>query len=65
MERYDQDKDSIWFVKVDGIVEGSIAIDAIHARAAGAHLRRYITSDKLRGTGLGKNLLSTAVEFCR
>ena len=65
LERYDEDRDSIWFVTVDGIIEGSIAIDGIHAQAAGAHLRWYITSDKLRGTGVGKNLLSTAIEFCK
>ena len=65
LERYDEDKDSVWFVTVDGTVEGSVAIDGKHAQTEGAHLRWYIISDKLRGTGTGKNLLNTAVEFCR
>ncbi len=65
LERYDEDRDSIWFVTADGVVEGSIAIDGIHAQAEGAHLRWYIISDKLRGTGVGTSLLKTAIEFCK
>lgn len=65
LERYSEEKDSIWFVIVDGTVEGSIAIDGKDAQAEGAHLRWYIISEILRGTGIGANLLSAAIEFCR
>ena len=65
LERYDQNNDGVWFVTVDGRVEGSIAIDGIEAQTAGAHLRWYILSDKLRGTGTGTKLLDAAMAFCR
>jgi GNAT superfamily N-acetyltransferase len=48
----------------DGVVEGSIAIDGADAHHKGAHLRWFIVSAKLRGTGAGTALLSTAMEFC-
>jgi len=46
-------------------VEGSIAIDGLHAETEGAHLRWYIISDALRGTGLGNELLNIAIGYCR
>ena len=48
-----------------GRVHGSLAIDAIKAREEGAHLRWFITSSALRGTGTGNRLLQDAIEFCK
>jgi GNAT superfamily N-acetyltransferase len=64
-EGYVGDRDGLWLVLQDGKIEGSIAIDGSHAAQDGAHLRWFITSDSVRGTGMGTALLATAVEFCK
>ena len=64
-EAYDDDRDGLWLAHLDGGIEGAIAIDGTHAGKDGAHLRWFITSDKVRGTGIGRKLLASAVEFCR
>ncbi len=63
--RYDEHRDRFWTVPVTGRVEGSIAIDGIHASDEGAHLRWFIMSDALRGKGIGGRLIETAIDFCR
>nr|WP_315426602.1 GNAT family N-acetyltransferase [uncultured Albidiferax sp.] len=63
-ERMDPQRDGLWLALQDGVVHGSIAIDGAHAAQDGAHLRWFITSDALRGSGMGKQLLSTAMDFC-
>jgi GNAT superfamily N-acetyltransferase len=64
-EAYDDDRDGLWLAHLDGAIEGAIAIDGTLADKEGAHLRWFITSDKVRGTGIGTRLLASAVEFCR
>jgi GNAT superfamily N-acetyltransferase len=63
--RYDSGRDGFWTVIQQGRVQGSIAIDGIHAGKSGAHLRWFIVSDALRGRGFGNRLIQTAVDFCR
>lgn len=63
-ERYDDARDGLWLAVVDGQVEGAIAIDGQHADTEGAHLRWFIASDRLRGTGAGTRLLASALAFC-
>ena len=63
--RYDDRRDGLWIVSLAGRVEGAIAIDGLNAAADAAVLRWYIVSDALRGTGCGRRLLATAVDFCR
>lgn len=65
LERYDELRDGIWLATLNGTVEGSIVIDGHHAETEGAHLRWFIVSDALRGTGMGNKLLTTAIEYCR
>jgi GNAT superfamily N-acetyltransferase len=65
LERYNDERDGIWLVLEDGRVEASVVIDGLHAAVEGAHLRWFIASDKLRGSGMGNALLSTAIKFCR
>lgn len=65
LQRYDASRDGIWTAVVNGRVEGSIVIDGRHARREGAHLRWFIVSDHLRGTGAGRQLLERALNFCR
>lgn len=56
-------RDGLWLA-VTSEVQGSIAIDAAHAATEGVHLRWFITSDTLRGQGVGRELLQSAVQFC-
>ncbi len=65
LRRLDPARDGFWSAVRDGRVEGSIAIDAAKADTEGAHLRWFITSDALRGTGVGNRLMQQAVDFCR
>jgi len=65
LRRFDPARDGFWTVVRDGRVEGSIAIDAAKVETEGAHLRWFIVSDALRGSGLGKRLMQEAAGFCR
>lgn len=62
---YDPARDGFWTASMNGEVQGSIAVDGAQAMSEGAHLRWFITSDALRGRGVGDRLLSAAMEFCR
>jgi GNAT superfamily N-acetyltransferase len=53
-ERYDGERDGLWLALIDGS----------HAEQDGAHLRWFIASDKMRGTGVGSALLTSAMDFC-
>jgi GNAT superfamily N-acetyltransferase len=64
-EDYSADRDGLWLALRSGRIEASIAIDGSHAHSDGAHLRWFIASDRMRGTGVGNVLLSSAVDFCR
>lgn len=63
--RYDPRRDGFWTASVAGRVEGAITIDGLHAEDEGAHLRWFITSDTLRGQGVGTRLIRAALDFCR
>lgn len=65
MSRHDDSRDGLWTAQCDGRVEGAIAIDGLHAEARAAHLRWFIAGDALRGSGVGTQLLDTALAFCR
>jgi GNAT superfamily N-acetyltransferase len=64
-ERCDAQRDGLWLAMQDGHIEGSIAIDGSRAGREGAHLRWFIASDKIRGTGVGTALLTSAMAFCQ
>ena len=63
--RYDDERDGLWLASGDQGIQGSLAIDGIHAETRGAHLRWFITADSVRGTGVGTTLLTAAMGFCR
>ena len=65
LRRYDQARDGFWIASSERRVEGSITIDGLQAEDKGAHLRWFIMSDALRGTGVGNRLITTAIDFCR
>ena len=65
-ERFNPAQDGLWLV-LDAArqeVHGSIAIDGANHSTRGAHLRWFITSDSIRGRGMGSQLLSQALAFC-
>lgn len=63
-EHLDGGRSGLWLAMQDGVVEGSIAIDGSAADTEGAHLRWFITSERLRGSGAGTALLEAAMHFC-
>ena len=65
LERYQDERDGLWLALAGGRIEGSIAIDGSHGAHEGAHLRWFIASNAVRGTGVGRLLLASAMEFCR
>ncbi len=65
LQRYDDASDGIWTAAVNNRIEGAVAIDGRHAQNEGAHLRWFIVSEVLRGQGVGRQLLETAIAFCR
>jgi len=48
----------------EGDLLGTVTIDAEDVATDGAHLRWFITGDAARGTGLGRELIRQAVQFC-
>lgn len=60
---YQPRRDGLWLAIDDDNIEGSIAIDSTRATDEGAHLRWFITSNALRGEGMGRQLISKAVAF--
>ena len=64
-EHYQAERDGLWLALADDRVEGSIAIDGSHADTTSAHLRWFIASDSLRGSGVGAQLLDQALAFSR
>ena len=59
---YVPERDGIWLAHAPE-VEGAVILDGSNAHESGAHLRWFITSDKLRGHGIGRRLLTQALAF--
>ena len=62
--RYDRDRDGFWTAALNERIEGSVAIDGVHADGEGAHLRWFIVSEQLQGRGAGSLLIDRALHFC-
>ncbi len=63
IDRLDSSVNEVWHTAHKGRVRGSIAIDGEDLGCGIAHLRWFIVDDTLRGTGAGKALLDTALDF--
>jgi GNAT superfamily N-acetyltransferase len=61
---YNEARDRIFTLSVDGVIEGSISIDGSSEEENIAHLRWFIMSDKLKGKGAGNYLMKQAMTFC-
>jgi GNAT superfamily N-acetyltransferase len=58
-------KERIWLVEAEDMVYGCIAIVASAESGSAAQLRWFLLDPRLRGKGLGRNLLGQALEFAR
>lgn len=62
-DRLTNPRNAIWAAMQSDDIVGSIAIDGEDLGANVAHLRWFIMDDRVRGTGVGRGLLSTALAF--
>ena len=65
VSRFDEDRDGLWVATRKGTFAGAIAIDGENALADGARLRWFIVAPEFQKAGIGKVLISRAVEFCK
>lgn len=63
IENFNPDKDCMLILECDGNASGCIAIT--HTEESVAQLRYFFLEPELRGLGAGRNLLDTALNFCR
>jgi GNAT superfamily N-acetyltransferase len=61
--RLDRPQNAIWVAAQGEAVVGAVAIDGEDLGESKAHLRWFIVADGLRGEGLGRRLLATALAF--
>ncbi|MFB5197583.1 GNAT family N-acetyltransferase [Neobacillus sp. KR4-4] len=57
------DGGELWIAEVDGKIAGSIAITKANDNVA--QLRWFILDENYQGIGIGKNLVETAIDFCK
>ena len=57
-------RNSLWLAASTGKIVGSIAIDGEDMGENKAHLRWFILDHGLRGVGIGRQLMTHAVNFC-
>ena len=65
LSRLDEDRDGFWTICKGNRVEGALAIDGAKAESEGAHLRWFILSSEVRGSGYGIRLMEKAIDFCK
>ncbi|WP_414832151.1 GNAT family N-acetyltransferase [Afifella sp. YEN Y35] len=61
--RLENEANGFWVADMDGLPVGTIAIDGEDLGKGIAHLRWFITAEGLRGQGIGKRLIDTALRF--
>lgn len=62
--RLESPANEIWYVEDGGEILGSIAIDGEDLGESRGHLRWFFLDPRLRGRGLGKDLMRRAMEHC-
>ena len=65
ISNFDDRRDGLWVATKDGIFAGSVVIDGLTAHTDGARLRWFIVAPEFQNAGIGKKLISQAVEFCK
>jgi GNAT superfamily N-acetyltransferase len=61
----DEDRDGLWVATKKGKFAGAIAIEGQNAFTDGARLRWFIVVPEFQESGIGKELILRAVEFCK
>lgn len=61
LDHFSPDRDGFWTAQLDNETIGSIAIDGQDTNSP--RLRFFILSDRCRGKGVGKQLMTTAMTF--
>lgn len=62
--RLDDPRNGLWLAVRAGEIVGTVAVDGEDLGPGVAHLRWFIVDDGLRGAGVGRRLLASAVGFC-
>ncbi len=63
-DRLSSGRNEIWRAMSNGRIVGTVAIDGEDLGDGLAHLRWFIVGDGLRGFGVGRKLIASAVSFC-
>lgn len=63
LSRVSRPMNEIWTVQKEGKIVGSIAIDGEDLGGGAAHLRWFVMDEGARGSGAGRKLLETALQF--
>ena len=62
---FDKSRDGLWVARRNGMFAGAVAIDGRNAQSEGARLRWFIVVPVFQGYGIGRELISRTVEFCK
>jgi GNAT superfamily N-acetyltransferase len=62
---FQKERDGLWVAMWDNLFAGSIAIDGRMIDKEGARLRWFLVLPEFQGKGIGKGLISKAMEFCK
>jgi GNAT superfamily N-acetyltransferase len=65
ISKFDEDRDGFWVATKNGKFAGAVAIEGQKAHTDETRLRWFIVAPEFQNAGLGKELISKAVEFCR
>ncbi|WP_427872513.1 bifunctional helix-turn-helix transcriptional regulator/GNAT family N-acetyltransferase [Flavobacterium sp. MMS24-S5] len=63
LEKYSPENDRIWMAQYNNKIVGCVAI--VHQSNEEAQLRWFLLDPAFRGLGIGKRLLTDAVDFCK
>ncbi|KFE99665.1 GCN5 family acetyltransferase [Chryseobacterium formosense] len=63
LENYSPENDKIWLAEYNQQIVGCVAI--LQRSSEEAQLRWFLTLPMFRGTGIGKKLLNTALDYCK
>lgn len=63
LDNYSEENDKIWLAEYNQQIVGCVAI--LHRSDEEAQLRWFLTLPLFRGTGIGKKLLKTALDYCK
>jgi GNAT superfamily N-acetyltransferase len=65
VDRFDPDRDGLWVATKNGRFAGAIAIDGRNAYTDGVRLRWFIVVPEFQKSGIGKELILQAIDFCK